>query len=147
MGHQASADIFFGLFLGEDGIWHNDRDYTALPWGSGEETFESAVARVAGFAPSDEDYWEKQREAVENCPLKEVWSGYKWSAKALAVRRTHFNVDWNDNPFNLTPEKMGVEPAWIAELEEWCAKLGLPADKLKAANPDGPRWICLVGYG
>ena len=57
MGNRPRADIFFGMFLGNGGTWHKDPDFGSLPdIVDSTETFNTAVAALAGLIPPPEPY-------------------------------------------------------------------------------------------
>ena len=69
MGSSPRADIFFGIYLGNEGSWHNDADWTTLPdWaGEYEDGFSDLIHHLAGVPPGAP--YEDRKAAEEACPV------------------------------------------------------------------------------
>jgi hypothetical protein len=156
---RPSTDIFFGVFLGSEGAWLNDEDYTELSEDLGE--FDDMIAAANGLAePAGEydetrygAYLDKRKPLIEACPVHLIQSGHDFSDVAIALKATLISTDWDDNPLTLTAhdrklvgEGQEIQAVWAEEVKAWCEKLGLPWDKIEKANPEGPRWMITTGY-
>ena len=155
--------IFFGIFIGLEGCWHNVSDDYELPeFLEDEDEFEKHVLKVLDCPPEPEGdavidawskWWDAKTELLKQCPLRYVSSGASSAGSpdtSLAMRWAYIRTDWNDNPFDLTDSPImhmtdAKHMAWTQLMQEWCKKLGIPWDKVEAANPEGPRWICNTG--
>jgi hypothetical protein len=153
------TDLFYGVFLGNEGSWHNDDDWTSLP--DIEDNFDDLVAFDAGFVElgptsfheiNDElrrAYRSAKHEAVKACPVQLVTGGSDASTDlSLAIRNTVVHADWDYNPLTLDVLMFQQDTApLIAILREWAEKLELPWPMIEQANPDGPRWIIVTSEG
>ena len=154
-----SAHIFFGVYLGVDGLWAGSSGNSYLPeWtGDGDEIKFSelmGVERVGWVSKNEDPQWhvrwlkwlDTKRKAIEECPVKLVRAGYEWSCIALAVRETYVFTDWDYNPMTLDVKMIREhsEETWCKQLDEWCRKLGLGTHQVVAANPKGPRWMVMT---
>tara|TARA_Y100000310_G_scaffold218778_1_gene220080 strand:- start:2269 stop:2769 length:501 start_codon:yes stop_codon:yes gene_type:complete len=166
MGHRPNAEIFFGVFLGNEGCWHRDQDWgTLLKYLCSQDEFENAVAAVGGVQPFDlpyegnenawSEWYDRKKEAVEACPIKLVLGGALADDvvdSSLAIKETSLRSDWDDNPKTLSDEmilKHGdvQEACWGGELKEWVEKLGISWRQIERANPEGPRWLLVTSHG
>ena len=165
MGDRPSADIFYGVFLGNEGIWKDDPDWEHIPeYIVDSEEFEKVVTALAGvsfdvpYEGNEElfsEYLDAEREVMKACPIKIITGGALAHGNidtSLAIKESHTRSDWDDNPCNLLGEKIlnhgnVTEACWGGELKEWAEKLGLSWSKIEKANPEGPRWIMIVSHG
>jgi len=94
MGCSPSTHIFFGVYLGSEGSWHNDKDYTELP--KELEDFDDMIAIAGGVHPPEGEfdsgkygvYLDLRRPLIEACPIQLIQSGYQFSEQAIALKKT-----------------------------------------------------------
>ena len=160
MGSSPHAEIFYGVYLGAEGIWHNDDAYGDLPdILRDQEDMENAQIKILDpglvdpkwGSPQWDANYKRKRQIAGQVPLQVVSGGcfeYNTLDYNLVVKASITSTDWDSNPLSLASEPiMTMDPkalGWDALLEEWANKLGIPWDKIVAANPEGPRWMIVT---
>jgi hypothetical protein len=168
MGSSPRADIFFGLYLGNEGTWANDPKWSELPEWVTEQDLRKHLADLAGLKEPTVEYkwngsnpeYEAHCEATsaleDACPIEIVTGGSNESGVldySLAIKASHTHTDWDSNPHPLKGTPLmahGNNPPddWTADLYKWAVeKLGIPLERIAAANPNGPAWHIVTSTG
>lgn len=131
MSNTPNSYIFFGYYLGNEGVWAKDADYTELPQVVLKDNIptKAPVRLVIGgsFENGSLDY-------------------------SLAVKASLTSANWNSNPMDLANAPIMSrsdkgEAQDYATLREWAVKLGISWEKIVQANPSGPRWLIVTSLG
>jgi hypothetical protein len=169
MGSSARADIFYGLYLGSEGSWHNDPDWGDLPEVVMDEDAltNAVVALLAPDAPErpttkygyDDPEWsayfDARSEAKDGCPVVIVHGGCNESGVldySLAVKASVTHTDWDSNALLLRDQPLMTADddllyQWQKTLREWAKRLEIPWDKIELANPKAFGWRIVTSTG
>ena len=164
MGSSPRADIFFGVYLGNEGSWHNDSGYADLPEWLPHD-LDERIAEVAGIVrpttpcnydkPEWNAHYNACKAAQEACPVSIVHGGsheFGTLDSSLAIKASATHANWDSNAMDMEDAPIcktspGQRAEWALQLAEWAEKLGLPKDKIQQANPKGPRWLIVTSTG